>query len=255
MVPGLGTWVWSESDGADPGTHPLADVNAGPNGSDPSALTVLDDRLYFAANDGQHGRRLWRYDSETGAATLVSDLPQDPSNLLDVNGTLYFTAYDQAHGYELWQSDGTPEGTQLAADVLPGQQGASPGNLVNLDGDLYFSAWDPEHGREAWWLPATPGDTNGDRRIDLADFATVKTHFGGPGTRREGDLTGDGLVDLADFGLLKENFGTPGAVRAMLRDPAVETPATGSRSFDSAAARLALAIDAAFARDGEEADQ
>ena len=224
----------------------LADIGQFTQPSDPSWLTIIGPQVYFAANDGQHGRRLWRYDSETGTMAMVSDVPQDPSNLLDVNGTLYFTAFDQDHGYELWQSDGTAAGTRLVADVLPGPQSASPGTLVSLDGDLYLSAWDAAHGREPWWLPATPGDTNGDREIGLADFATVKNHFDGPGARREGDLTGDGVIDLADFGILKENFG------GIVAPQGAATTFTGNaprRDYDDI--RLALAIDAVL---GEEED-
>ncbi len=59
--------------------------------------------------------------------------------------------------------------------------------------------------------PLTPGDADRNGRVDLADFGTLKAHFGQPGTLREGEFTRDRQIDLADFGVLKANFGRPGA--------------------------------------------
>jgi len=55
-----------------------------------------------------------------------------------------------------------------------------------------------------------PGDCDGDRDVDLDDFAILKQNFGrtdvtaGPS---EGDCDCDGDVDLDDFAMLKQNFG------------------------------------------------
>ncbi len=62
------------------------------------------------------------------------------------------------------------------------------------------------------------GDANADGKVDLADFGTLKDHFGAAGTKSDGDANGDGRVDLNDFGLLKLNFGKSAA--------AVPEPAT-----------------------------
>jgi hypothetical protein len=52
-----------------------------------------------------------------------------------------------------------------------------------------------------------PADANGDGRVDLNDFAVVKSNFGRAGTWSQGDFNGDGLISLNDFGILKTNFG------------------------------------------------
>ncbi|MBI5866487.1 MAG: hypothetical protein HZB38_18615 [Planctomycetes bacterium] len=56
------------------------------------------------------------------------------------------------------------------------------------------------------------GDVNGDGVVDLADLATLLSHFGlgpvPPQTREDGDLDGDGDVDLSDLALLLSDFGT-----------------------------------------------
>ncbi len=61
-----------------------------------------------------------------------------------------------------------------------------------------------------------PGDVNGDQRVDLIDFATLKENFGGAGGLAQGDFNGDGQIDLADFTILKDNFGFD------IADPPVE---------------------------------
>ena len=53
-----------------------------------------------------------------------------------------------------------------------------------------------------------PGDINGDDRVDLHDFAILRSHFGKTNALfEEGDLTRDGKIDLADFAVLRRNFG------------------------------------------------
>ena len=39
----------------------VADIMPGPDGSYPGFLTRVGDRLYFAADDGVHGRELWMW--------------------------------------------------------------------------------------------------------------------------------------------------------------------------------------------------
>ncbi|NLF31888.1 MAG: LEPR-XLL domain-containing protein [Planctomycetes bacterium] len=58
-----------------------------------------------------------------------------------------------------------------------------------------------------------PGDADVNGRVDLDDFAILKTHFGGPGLWQNGDFTGDSMVDLDDFVLLKRNFQASPPVR------------------------------------------
>ncbi len=40
----------------------VADINPGPAASNPHSLAVLQDKLYFSADDGSHGNELWIYD-------------------------------------------------------------------------------------------------------------------------------------------------------------------------------------------------
>jgi ELWxxDGT repeat protein len=59
-------------------------------------------------------------------------------------------ANDGVHGRELWRSDGTPERTQLVADIVPGAVGSLPQGLARAGRELMFSASDGIHGPELW---------------------------------------------------------------------------------------------------------
>lgn len=111
---GAELWV---TDGTTAGTRLLADINSGPDSSEPKQFTVAGDYLYFVADEGEHGRELWRTDgTETGTA-LVKDINElyqsaDPKELAEVGSLLFFVARDSS-GDGLWRSDGTSSGTKL----------------------------------------------------------------------------------------------------------------------------------------------
>ena len=81
--------------------------------------------LFFTANDGDHGRELWKSDGTAAGTVLVKDINPDgrssyPERARPTsNGTLFFTADDGTHRQELWKSDGTAAGTVLVKDINP----------------------------------------------------------------------------------------------------------------------------------------
>ena len=127
----------------------VKDLNLGTFSADPRWLTALKNQLFFTANDGLHGQELWRTDGTQQTTQLVRDiftpvenlayLPSaHPQELTAFGNWLVFSAEDNKHGRELWRSDGTPEGTQLLADLAQGQESSRPHSFVRWQGALYF---------------------------------------------------------------------------------------------------------------------
>jgi hypothetical protein len=100
-------------------------------------------------------------------------------------------------------------GTDLTGDLMNGlffnlgqRYSVSPLDLAILS-DTGFQLLD---------LAGLPGDANLDGQVDIVDFNTLKSHFGGAGDRGSGDFNDDGQIDISDFSILKEHFGQSAAI-------------------------------------------
>jgi len=160
-----GRELWA-SDGTTAGTVLLADLQPGPSsslGTYPEGLlmssaggpAVTVGTLFFVADDGAHGRELWKTDGTAAGTALVRDInpgaaPSDPTELTVAAGRLFFVADDGPHGRELWVSDGTAAGTHMVLDILPGAGSSAVQQLQALGSLVLFSADDGVHGRELW---------------------------------------------------------------------------------------------------------
>src|SRR6266545_454556 len=145
-----GTLYFSAADGAGcelwkiVGTTPtrVADIFPGATGSYPAELTGVNGTLYFAASGTTTGLELWK--SGSGGTALVRKF-SDLYGLTEVNGALFFIADDGSSGYELWKSNGTPAGTVLVKDIVPGADSSKPGDqesyLTKVGNTLYFRAF------------------------------------------------------------------------------------------------------------------
>jgi ELWxxDGT repeat protein len=108
----------------------VKDLNLGVAAANPSGLTSVDGTLFFKADDGIHGRELWKTDGTAAGTVLVADTnpgsagsfpPFDSTrDIVGFNGMVFFAADGGVHGVELWRSDGTEAGTVLVADINPG---------------------------------------------------------------------------------------------------------------------------------------
>ncbi|MBW4535958.1 MAG: hypothetical protein KME09_18640 [Pleurocapsa minor HA4230-MV1] len=185
------------SDGTAEGTGLLVDLFPGEdqydgfsNGSDPTNFVELNDQLYFTANTAETNNGLFVSDGTAEGTKLVADLsPEtdengnvisyDLSYMTEFNGKLYFSANDGENGNELFVSDGTAEGTQLFADIYPGENdlgynnSSSPRDFVEFNDHLYFVANDGENGYE---LFVTDGTTEGTQLV--ADIYPGKDSYG-----------------------------------------------------------------------------
>lgn len=127
-----------------------ADVWRGAGSALPDNLTVMDNKLYFQANDGVLGEELWVLDPARPAdgAMLVTDIVAGsggsrPSSLSTWNNRLYFGADDGMHGYEPWVYD-PATGARLLVDLNPGADSGRFSLILALDNEVYLAylqAW------------------------------------------------------------------------------------------------------------------
>jgi ELWxxDGT repeat protein len=163
----------------------------------------------FSADDGVHGRELWKSDGSQTGTRLVKDIvPGDqsasPSQVTSVGPAVFFEAYTDAHGWELWVSDGTPAGTHLVKDIHPGMNWSEPYELTAVNGRLFFRADDGVHGYELW---VSDGTSDGTRLVK-----DIRPGSYGSGPRQLIDVDGV-LFFRADDGVhgreLWKSDGTP----------------------------------------------
>lgn len=110
--------LW-RTDGTTEGTRPVADISGfadDPSGSSIGELTPVADRLFFTADDGVHGRRLWTTDGSAGGTGLVpeeagSTRPLAASHLTSAGDVLFHvgrTAQTAALGWRTVPHDVEP---------------------------------------------------------------------------------------------------------------------------------------------------
>ncbi|MGE3626707.1 MAG: type I secretion C-terminal target domain-containing protein, partial [Hyphomicrobiales bacterium] len=122
------------------GIQLAANIRGGSGSSDPDWLTVVGDKLYFAAN-GASGTgsnpELYVYDGVS--ATQISADNINPANLAGFQGKLYFSA-NTGNGSELHVYD--PVGGTLVevVDLRNGGAGSGPQFITTVGDKLYFIA-------------------------------------------------------------------------------------------------------------------
>lgn len=152
-----GRELW-KSNGSVRGTKLVKDIYPGRRArgtyDGPAGLTALGSSLFFSADDGTHGRVLWRSDGTASGTTLVEDVsfPRWTSPAA-VGDTLFFAGEDPDHGNELWKSDGTSAGTVMVANIRaddPYRYSGYPNRLMAAEGRVYFTASSDGKASELW---------------------------------------------------------------------------------------------------------
>jgi ELWxxDGT repeat protein len=85
----------------------VTDLNPGPASARISGLTVTGGRLFFAADDGEHGIELWTSDGTAAGTLRLGDIAEgpfssSPRELTVIGDGLYFSADDGVIGREPW---------------------------------------------------------------------------------------------------------------------------------------------------------
>ena len=160
---------------------------------DPNDLVAVGDTLFFAVDDGVHGRELWKSNGTRSGTVLVKDIDtkggyyaEGPAYLTAVGDTLFFAADDGIHGHELWTSNGTPTGTVMVKDIDKNDDRddddeyyIGPSSLTEMNGKLYFSAEDEGRGEELWTSDGTPGGTVLVKDIHPGDYDSEPENLAG----------------------------------------------------------------------------
>ncbi len=162
-------WIHDVSEGT---TSLVEDIQPGSQSSlysdfqQESALyCVLNNKLYFAADDGTHGLELWVSDGTEGGTEMVKDINSGSGDGVTIHLTvmgskLYFQGNDGSNGNELWCSDGMELGTTELKDINPGSGSGNPSGFAVVGSNLLFVADDGTNGRELWASDGTTLGTN-----------------------------------------------------------------------------------------------
>jgi ELWxxDGT repeat protein len=78
-------------------------------------------------------------------------------DFLATSTLLYFEGIDAAHGAELWASDGTPAGTHLVLDEVPGPQPGGADRITPSRNGVIFESW--ADGQKIWTTDGTTAGT------------------------------------------------------------------------------------------------
>ncbi|MBD0256964.1 MAG: T9SS type A sorting domain-containing protein [Cytophagales bacterium] len=196
---GLELW---KSDGTAAGTTLVKDIypgtsadpeSPGPNGSAPGSITAFGGAVYFAADDGVHGRELWKSNGTAAGTTLVKDLaaPESaggfgdgnamPSQLTVTDNALFFVTNPIWYGSEVYKTDGTDAGTVLLAAYYPPRPGpvSSVFGMTAVGNTVYYgeTTYSPSFGTSVG-LYKTDGTTAGTSIVyDFSGGATNSDGF------------------------------------------------------------------------------
>jgi len=112
--------LW-KSDGTPGGTTPVTwrEIRRG------SDTAFAGDKLIFNAFEGDRFHLFATDGTEAGTVKLKtfskSSSPNvDAWHLISAGTLVYFIGLTSPEGRELWRTDGTPEGTRIVADLIPG---------------------------------------------------------------------------------------------------------------------------------------
>ncbi|MGV3661547.1 MAG: ELWxxDGT repeat protein, partial [Prosthecobacter sp.] len=151
LINGFELW---KSDGSSPGTQMVKDINPGTASSSPTALSMVNEVLYFSAITSA-GTELWRSDgTEPGTHMLremnAGDAGSSPTNIIGLGGHLLFNASNGGDGLELWAvaADGTAP--RALRDAIPGTSNSNPQQFNVIHDKLCFTATEDYTGMEMW---------------------------------------------------------------------------------------------------------
>ncbi len=127
----------------------------------PRAIEPLDDRRAIILGDG-----IWVSDGTLPGTARIAAVGHAPDAYparyrARVGDRVYFQGLTKERGYEPWVTDGTPQGTRMLRESIPGPEPMTPywHVLGSLNGRLYIAGMHVDFGVEPWSTDGTPEGT------------------------------------------------------------------------------------------------
>jgi ELWxxDGT repeat protein len=182
---GMGSELW-RYDPAVGAAVLIKDLWPGPQGSNPSEMTILNGRLLFHAFAAANAEQLWQSDGTgTGTSALTSFAGSRTIRGVARTGTrVVFGASPD----ELWASEGTVMGTARVGDVRFGLGGTFGfGGMLSIANRVLFVG--PPGSQAPWATDGTPTGTYLLRDVNIAVYPepVVFVDFNGVGIFGAGD--------------------------------------------------------------------
>ncbi len=104
--------------------------------------------------------------TDAATARLVKDINTAPlsfsvgAEFVAAGDRFFCTRNDPEHGEELWVSDGTPAGTRLVKDIVPGTVGSQPHSLAAVGERVFFLIGTDTTDAELWISDGTDAGTH-----------------------------------------------------------------------------------------------
>ena len=155
MSTGNGDWELWKTDGTSSGTVLVKDIN--PNGNSVANVYstvktyIVNNEIYFKANDGVSDFQLWKSDGTANGTVKISNLPNGIHDEIAVsNGKIYFGAYNDAYFSVYDVANNT-----VSTSNYPKFTYFNNEKYIFINDDMFYAGKDTILGMEIWKADGT----------------------------------------------------------------------------------------------------